>query len=301
MDVTLTDGGIETRIIYEFKRPIGDFEAYQLLADEAGRDILRRIYQSYAQVAVRYGLPIQLGTPTWRASRKWTKDVGSVNAAAVELLRAVRQQFADVQIILAGVIGPASDGYATDEALSADAAFVYHRDQADVLAGLGVDLLYAPTFPAFSELSGVVRAMAETGRPYALAPMLHPNGTMLDGTPLADAIARIDAEISPPPRHYMIGCLYPTHAQTALQALRAAQSALVKRVRGLKANASPLAPEDLDKLNHLAATDVQIWARDELTCAREFNLAILGGCCGTDERYIEALAKAAVDHGESAT
>jgi hypothetical protein len=113
--------------------------------------------------------------------------------------------------------------------------------------------------------------------------MPHPNGTMLDGTPPAPAIARIDAEISPPPRHYMIGRLYPTHAQTALQALRAAQSALVKRVRGLKANASPLAPEDLDKLNHLAATDVQIWARDELTCAREFNLAILGGCCGTDE------------------
>ncbi len=177
---------------------------------------------------------------------------------------------------------------------------LYHRDQADVLAGLDVDLLYAPTFPAFSELSGVARAMAETGRPYALAPMLHPKGTMLDGTLLADAIAWIDAEISPPPRHYMIGCLYPTHAQTALQALRAAQSALVKRVRGLKANASPLAPEDLDKLNHLAATDVQIWARDELRCAREFNLAILGGCCGTDERYIEALAKAAVDHGESA-
>jgi S-methylmethionine-dependent homocysteine/selenocysteine methylase len=223
-----------------------------------------------------------------------------VNAAAVELLRAVRQQFADVQIILAGVIGPASDGYATDEALSADAAFAYHRDQADVLAGLDVDLLYAPTFPAFSELSGVARAMAETGRAYALAPMLHANGTMLDGTPLADAIARIDAAISPTPRHYMIGCLYPTHAQTALQALRTAQSALVKRVRGLKANASPLPPEDLDRLNHLAATDVQIWAQDELTCAREFNLAILGGCCGTDERYVEALARAAVDQGEPA-
>jgi hypothetical protein len=46
MDITLTDGGIETRIIYEFKRPIDDFEAYKLLGDEAGRDILRRIYQS---------------------------------------------------------------------------------------------------------------------------------------------------------------------------------------------------------------------------------------------------------------
>jgi hypothetical protein len=51
MDIILTDGGIETRIIYEFKRPIGDFEAYKLLADESGRYILQRIYQSYAEVA----------------------------------------------------------------------------------------------------------------------------------------------------------------------------------------------------------------------------------------------------------
>jgi len=53
MDVAVTDGGIETRIVYEFKRSIGDFEAYQFLADEAGRDILRRIYQGYAHAAVR--------------------------------------------------------------------------------------------------------------------------------------------------------------------------------------------------------------------------------------------------------
>jgi methionine synthase I (cobalamin-dependent) len=136
--------------------------------------------------------------------------------------------------------------------------------------------------------------MAETGRPYALAPMLRPNGVMLDGTPLADAISRIDAEIAATPSHYIIGCLYPTHAQTALRALRAPRPDFVKRVRGLKANASPLPPEELDKLNHLAATDVQVWARDELACAHKFDLAILGGCCGTDERYIDALAKAAV-------
>ncbi|HEY7001956.1 MAG TPA: homocysteine S-methyltransferase family protein [Candidatus Udaeobacter sp.] len=293
MDITLTDGGIETRIIYEFKRAIDDFEAYRLLADEEGRDILRRIYRSYVDVAARHGLPIQIGTPTWRASRKWIKNVQGVNAAAVGLLRSIRRQFPDVQVILAGVIGPASDGYATGEALSADAAFAYHQGQANILGELNVDLLYAPTFPAFSELSGVARAMAATGCPYTLAPMLHPDGTMLDGTPLAAAIARIDAEISPTPRYYMIGCLYPTHAQTALQALGAAEPGLVRRVRGLKANASPLPPEELDKLNHLAAIDVQIWARDELTCAREFNLAILGGCCGTDQRYIEALAVAA--------
>lgn len=45
MEITLTDGGIETRIIYEFRRSIGDFEAYKLLPDEPGREILRRIYK----------------------------------------------------------------------------------------------------------------------------------------------------------------------------------------------------------------------------------------------------------------
>jgi homocysteine S-methyltransferase len=205
------------------------------------------------------------------------------------------QQFANARIILAGVIGPASDGYESREALSAEDAFAYHRDQAKCAGGAERRSSLRANFPAFSELSGVARAMAETGRPYAAAPMLHLNGTMLDGTPLADAITRIDAEISPTPRHYMIGCLYPTHAQTALQALRAASPDLVKRVRGLKTNASPLSPEELDKLNHLAATDVQIWVRDELACAREFDLAIPGGCCGTDERYIDALARAADD------
>ena len=292
MDITLTGGGIETRIIYEFKRPIGNFEAYKLLVDEVGRDILRRIYRSYAKVAARYHLPIQLGSPTWRASGKWTNDVENVNAAAVELLLAIKEEFAGTRIVLAGVIGPASDGYEPGQALSAEDALAYHREQARVLAKLDIDLLYAPTFPAFSELFGVARAMAETGRAYALAPMLRPNGTMLDGTPLAEAISRIDAEISPTPSHYMIACLYPTHAQTALRTLRVAEPNLVRRVRGLKANASPLSPEELDKLDHLATTDVQVWTRDELACAREFDLAILGGCCGTDEHYIDSLARA---------
>jgi S-methylmethionine-dependent homocysteine/selenocysteine methylase len=216
--------------------------------------------------------------------------------AAVELLCEVAQHASGARIIVAGVIGPASDGYAPGEALNAADAFAYHREQVETLAERNVDLLYAPTFPAFSELCGVARAMAQTGRPYALAPMLHPDGTMLDGTPLAEAVASIDAGVSPPPQHYMIGCLYPTHAQSALRALRATQPDLVARVRGLKANASPLSPEELDKLDHLAATDCQTWAQDEIACAREFDLTTLGGCCGTNQNYIEALAKEA-QHG----
>lgn len=216
-----------------------------------------------------------------------------VNAEAVELLREAAHRAAGTRIILAGVIGPASDGYTAREALKEDDVFAYHCEQAETLAARDVDLLYAPTFPAFSELYGVARAMAKSGRPYTLAPMLHPDGSMLDGTALAEAIERIDGGVSPAPQHYMIGCLYPTHAQMALRALRAARPDLITRVRGLKANASPLSPNELDKLDHLAATDYQTWARDEIACAREFDLTILGGCCGTDQRFIESLAKEA--------
>ena len=213
-----------------------------------------------------------------------------MNAEAVELLREAAHRAAGTRIILAGVIGPASDGYTAREALKEDDVFAYHCEQAETLAARDVDLLYAP---AFSELYGVARAMAKSGRPYTLAPMLHPDGSMLDGTALAEAIERIDGGVSPTPQHYMIGCLYPTHAQMALRALRAARPDLITRVRGLKANASPLSPNELDKLDHLAATDYQTWARDEIACAREFDLTILGGCCGTDQRFIESLAKEA--------
>jgi S-methylmethionine-dependent homocysteine/selenocysteine methylase len=74
-----------------------------------------------------------------------------VNAAAVELLREIRQHAATVRTILSGVIGPASDGYAAGKALSEEDAFAYHSQQAEALATDHVDLLYAPTFPAFSE------------------------------------------------------------------------------------------------------------------------------------------------------
>lgn len=287
----LTDGGIETRIVYEFHRTIPNFAAYTLLQDEEGREILGRIYGSYAAVAAEYGLRMQLGTPTWRAGRAWGADVAAVNLEAVRLLREVAAE-SGIETILAGVIGPHSDGYDPHGALDADAACVYHAEQAEALASCGVDLLYAPTFPAYQELLGAARAMAQTGVPYALAPMLTADGRMIDGTPLGEAVARIDAHVSPAPQHYMIGCLYPTHAASALEATRATHPQQALRVRGLKANASPLSPEELDKLGHVDAEPVKTFARDEISCAREFGLEILGGCCGTDPRYIAAVAAA---------
>jgi hypothetical protein len=64
----------------------------------------------------------------------------------------------------------------------------------------------------------------------------------------------------------MIGCLYATHAQTALQALYAAQSALVKRVRGLESERfTPCAggsrqtePSGCDRCPDLGSTRIEM-------------------------------------------
>ena len=275
--------------MYEFHRPLKNLAACALLDDDDGRRILREIYRSYLEVAQRHGLPIQLGTPTWRASARWISDVERVNRDAVTFLRDVTRD-ASVPVTIVGVIGPSHDGYDATAALGTDDADTYHRRQVDVLASAGCDLLYAPTFPAYSELHGAARSMARTGAPFALAPMLNPDGTMPDGTSLSEVVERIDDDSAARPYHYMLGCLYPTHAQQVLEALFRSAPHQAHRVVGLKANASPLSPQVLEGANGNHGTGPEQFAHDLWACASRFGLNVLGGCCGTDAAYMEAVA-----------
>ncbi|MBV8117576.1 MAG: homocysteine S-methyltransferase family protein [Candidatus Eremiobacteraeota bacterium] len=293
--LVLTDGAIETRAVFEFHRDLANFEVFTLLGDARGREIITEIYASYADIAKRYGYPMQLGTPTWRASRNWTNDVAAVNEQAVQLVRDAAGA-RGATVIIAGEIGPSKDGYDPSGALSLDDAHAYHREQTRALAASGSDILFAPTFPAIDELHGAARAMAETKLPFAVAPMVRPDGMMMDGTPLAEAIARLDADPAARPWQYMLGCLYPTHAATALETLFRAAPSLAHRVVGLKANGSPLPAESLDGSTTLQTTEPDVFARDMWAVAENFGLHVLGGCCGTDVRHIESIASLANVH-----
>ena len=204
--VMLTDGGIETRLIYEFNRPLPDFASFLPLFDREGRRALTAIYRSYMEVAADHDLPMQIGTPTWRAHPEGLArqgfaaagDLARVNGEAVTFLKDIRRDLGlEDQVFIAGVIGPRRDGYDPTGAPDAATAEAYHTPQVRMLADLGVDLLYAPTFASTEELLGVARACAATGLPYALAPVIEADGRLPDGTPLGDAIARIDAGAAP--------------------------------------------------------------------------------------------------------
>ena len=59
-------------------------------------------------------------------------------------------------------------------------------------------------------------------------------------------------------------------------------------------NGSRLSPEELDGRAETDAESPESFARSSLTMAERFDLSIIGGCCGTDERHIRSLADAIV-------
>ncbi|MEP9367844.1 homocysteine S-methyltransferase family protein [Xanthobacter sp. VNH20] len=296
----LADGGLETRLIFEAHLDLPEFAAFLPLFRDGERPVLAGIYGEYLDIAARHDLPIQIGTPTWRAHRDCLArlgfaapgDVARVNGEAVRLLKELRaERGLEDSAMIAGVIGPRGDGYDAAHAPDVATAAAYHGEQAQILAGLGVDLLYAPTFAGAAELEGVARAMAATGLPYVLAPVVNTDGTLRDGTPYAEVMDRLDATLAPPPLHYMVGCTHPTRFAAAERAAPAL-GAHMGRLAGLKANASTLPPEALNDLDRLEEGQPEAFAQAMMEVRRDYRLRILGGCCGTGRAHMEALAGA---------
>ena len=120
--------------------------------------------------------------------------------------------------------------------------------------------------------------------------VVRPEGTLLDGTPLKDAIAAIDAAVTPRPLAYLINCTHVSFAGSALMH-GANSSPLVRhRIIGLLANTAALSPEDLNDSTSLVEEDPEVFGQSVAGLHRELGLKILGGCCGTDDRHIRSLA-----------
>jgi S-methylmethionine-dependent homocysteine/selenocysteine methylase len=300
--VFLSDGGIETRIAFETDIPLDpDMGVARLVEDERGKLALEAIYRQYLDVGRRHDLPMQVGTPTFRAGPERLRragltgpdDLARIHGECVRLLTRLREGLDDYRkkVFIAGVVGPQGDAYRPEEAPGEDEAHAYHRAQAGVLAKAGVDLLYAPTIPAASEALGLAMVMAESGLPYVVSPIIDGRGRLLDGTPLAEVIARIDGLVSPRPAYYTVSCVHPSVLHEALRADGRLRRLAGDRLLGIKANASNKSPEERVALGHLDAEAPERLAGEIMALREEFGLKVLGGCCGTDHRHIEALAQ----------
>lgn len=284
----VTDGGLETDLIYHHDVELPDFAAFVLVDDERGRELLERYYGDYVDIARRAGAALQLETPTWRASGDWgnrlgysTAELRRVNRDSVALLERLRDQAGLDTFLISGSLGPRGDGYVAGEVIDPDTAAGYHTPQIEAFADAGADLVTVLTLTGTGEAIGIVRAARSTGLPVAVSFTVERDGRLPDGTPLSTAIAEVDAEGGPD--YFMLNCAHPTHMAPAL----ADAGDWCARIVGLRANASTSSHEELDAAIELDEGDpVELTAAQEALRPHLPNLALLGGCCGTDARHV---------------
>lgn len=262
----------------------------------SGREALENIYRQYMDIGREFDLPLLVSTPTWRASRLRIKNAGyeeyDVNGDNFRFLDSLRKSYGKYaeKIIICGLMSCKGDAYMPEEALGAEKSKEFHAWQAGKLVDSGVDFNLAATLPALGEAKGLAQALAATGKPYVISFIVRPEGTLLDGVPLKRAIADIDAIVSPRPRAYMINCTHASFARAALMHETNSSPTVRQRMIGLFANTAALSPEDLNESTDLVEEDPEVFGRMVSKLHRDPGLKILGGCCGTDDRHIRALA-----------
>ena len=288
----VTDGGLETDLIFHRGLDLPDFASFPLLDSADGRAALTDYYRAYAVVAARAGAGLLLETPTWRANADWGDRLGydaaalrRVNRDAVVFLRdlATGVDVGDVQVV--GVVGPRGDGYLAGD-LDADRYADYHRPQLAAFADAGADLATAYTLTTVAEATGVVRAAQDVGIPVGISYTVETDGRLPDGTTLGAAIEALDTATGTGAAHLLVNCAHPDHVAPGLDPT----APWATRIAGLRVNSSRLSHAELDEAEELDEGDV-----DDLT-SRARALAdalpavrIMGGCCGTDVRHVGAV------------
>jgi len=293
----LTDGGIETTLIFHEGFELPYFAAFDLLRTEQGRAALRRYFETYAAMAVHARTGFILESPTWRASADWAQKLGytpqqleQANHDAIAMLHQIKKDFVTEQspFLISGCVGPRGDGYHVDRRMSTREAQHYHQQQIATFANAGVDLVSAITLTYPEEAIGIVLAAQSFQLPVVISFTTETDGRLPNGDSLQHAIETVDDITDNGPAYYMINCAHPDHFRQALES----GANWVKRIHGVRANASRKSHAELDEADQLDSGNPEELGRLYRNLRVRFpHFTILGGCCGTDHRHIGAICQ----------
>lgn len=298
--VFLTDGGLETTLVFLEGMDLPCFAAFPLVTNETGREALRRYFRPYLATARDREIGFILDTATWRANPDWGEKLGyspealaDISRQAVAMLVDLRNSYATEQtrIVINGVVGPRGDGYKADKRMSADEAQHYHGAQIATFRDSEADMISAITMTYPEEAIGIARAAQANDMPAVISFTVETDGKLPSGDTLRSAVEQVDQATGGAPAYYMINCAHPLHFEPAISS----GEGWLDRIRGIRANASTLSHAELDE-----ATELDIGDPDDLgrryrdLRQRLSRFSIMGGCCGTDHRHIAAICEACV-------
>jgi S-methylmethionine-dependent homocysteine/selenocysteine methylase len=296
-EIFLTDGGLETTLIYHRNIDLPHFAAFELMLREEGKQVLMDYYAPYLDLASAYRTGFILETPTWRANPEWAdklgydqKNLDEINLSSIELMKGIRANWQGDkrQLLISGNIGPRGDGYVVRNAMSADTARAYHLPQIACFASAGAQHVTAMTMSYSAEALGIVLAAREVGVPVVISFTVETNGELPSGERLQDAIESIDHLTDAYVSYYMINCAHPYHFNRVLNA----PGSWKLRIRGIRANASDKSHAELDVSTTLDPGDKHLLAEEYGALNQVLPaMQVIGGCCGTDHTHLDAICK----------
>lgn len=292
----LTDGGVETVLLFQKGIDLPGFATFPILDRDGGEDLFEEYLMDYVDIAHRHKHGLILDTHTWRANPDWggklgydRKELTSAHRRSTEFLERLRKgnEREETPILISGSIGPRGDGYQASEVMTPEEAASYNRFQTQLFADSAVDFVSAMTITNVDEAAGIVRAAAEFDLPVVISFTVETDGCLPSGQPLHQAIRECDALSDSYASYYMINCAHPSHFSETLEV----GSEWLERLGGVRVNASRLSHEELDNAEELDDGDPAELGKEvgELF-GRIPSLNVLGGCCGTDSRHVVEIA-----------
>ncbi|WP_281977049.1 homocysteine S-methyltransferase family protein [Pseudorhizobium flavum] len=293
----LTDGGLETTLLFQRGIDLPLFASFPLVDDEQGRQELTEYYEAYLAIASEKGLGFILDTPTWRANPDWAaqlgydlEDLAAINRRSVAYVASLRELWERPgrPIVLNGVLGPRGDGYKAG-AMTVDEAQSYHAFQIGAFAGSEIDMVSAITMNNVEEAIGIARAASGAALPCVISFTVETDGRLASGMALREAVEETDRQTGGTPVYYMVNCAHPTHFEDALNR----GERWIERIGGVRANASTKSHAELDDATEIDIGDPADLARRYSDLRRSYpTMRVLGGCCGTDHRHVNAICEA---------
>ena len=294
----MTDGGLETTLIFNQGIDLPHFASFGLLKNEEGIQILNEYYLDYLEISKQICSGFILEAPTWRANPDWAMKLGyslesldQINRTAIQELEKIRNNHEnkDFRISISGCIGPRGDGYSTENQMNIKMAEEYHSFQIKILADTNADLVSAMTMNYNDEAIGIVNAAKMNNIPVVISYTVETDGKLPSGESLGEAITSLDKITNNYVSYFMINCAHPHHFSGVLQP----NSNWTRRIKGIRANASIKSHAELDESETLDEGNKEELAKGYQNLKSLLpNLTIIGGCCGTDHIHMEKICEA---------
>ena len=294
----LMEGALGERLKREYGLKFDENIAMaNLIYSQDGVSALSKLWNEYIDIARKYHLPFIATTPTRRANRERilkSNETEQVILDNVSFLRTIERN-SGIEMYIGGLMGCKGDAYTGEGCLSESEAFTFHRWTTEQFRKTNVDFLYAGIMPTLPEATGLAKAIDDTKIPYIISFTIQQDGKLIDGTTIADAIQYIDANTINKPVCYMANCVHPSIVYKALSHSFNDIKLVKERFKGIQANTSPLSYSELDGAIDLKCSEPEDFSNDMIKLSGIGAFQIWGGCCGTDNRHMECIARKLVE------